>query len=58
MRVLRVRGVVVRGEAMVRGRSGREVVKRIMRVNGGMEGGGGVDDIAGCVVCCLDYLID
>ena len=52
MRVLRVRGVVVRGEAMVRGRSGSEVVKRIMRVNGGMEGGGGVDDIAGCVVCC------
>lgn len=40
MRVWRVCGVVVRGEAMVRGRSGREVVKRIMRVRGGMEGGG------------------
>ena len=54
MRVLRVRGVVVRGEAMVRGRSGREVVKRTMRVNGWMEGGGGVDDIAGCCSLLLD----
>lgn len=45
-------GVVVRGEAMVRGRSGREVVKRIMRVRGGMEGGGGVEDIVVCLVDC------
>ncbi len=47
MRVLRVVGVVVRGAVMVRGRSGREVVKRIMRVRGGMEGGGEVDGIVG-----------
>ncbi len=29
----------------MRGRSGREVVKRIMRVRGGIEGGGGMEDI-------------
>ena len=45
IRRVSVRGVVVRGEAMVRGRSGSGVVKRIMRVRGGMEGGGGVEDI-------------
>lgn len=42
IRAQRVVGVVRCGEAMVRGRSGREVVKRIMRVRGGMEGGGEV----------------
>ena len=45
MRVLSVLGVVVRGAGMVRGRSGRDVVKRIMRMRGGMEGGGGAEDI-------------
>ena len=45
MRVLRVSGVVVRGVAMVRGRSGRDVEKRIMRVRGGMGGGRVAEDI-------------
>lgn len=53
MRVLRVVGVVLRGAVMLSGRSGREVVKRIMRVRGGMEGGGGVDDIVVVVVVCM-----
>ena len=39
MRVERVEGVVRRGWGMRRGRSGREVVKRIMRFRGGMVGG-------------------
>ena len=51
IRVERVVGVVVRGEGMVRGRSGSEVVKRIMRVRGGIEGGGGV--VVGIVVCLV-----
>lgn len=44
--VARVSGVVRRGWEMMRGRSGREVVKRIMRVRGGM-GGGVVEGIVG-----------
>lgn len=52
IRVKRVVGVVVRGEGMGRGRSGREVVKRIMRVRDGIEGGGGVV-VVDIVVCCL-----
>ncbi len=40
MRVERVIGVVVRGEGMVRGRSGMEVVNRITSVRGEEEGGG------------------
>lgn len=35
---------------MVRGRSGREVVKRIMRVRGGIEGGGGAEVMVVCLV--------
>lgn len=41
MSVESVMGVVVRGEGMVRGRSGMEVVNRIMRVRGGDGGGEG-----------------
>ena len=37
MRVESVVGVVVRGLETVRGRSGREVVKRMIRVRGDME---------------------
>ncbi len=40
IRVESVIGVVVRGEGMVRGRSGMEVVNRIMSVRGEKEGGG------------------
>ena len=46
MRVERVVGVVRRGWGMVRGRSGMEVVKRIMRFRGGMVGCGGEDEEA------------
>lgn len=41
MRVESVMGVVVRGEGIVRGRSGLEVVNRIVRVRGGNGGGEG-----------------
>ena len=51
MRVLSVMGVVVRGWVMVRGRSGSDVVKRMMRVRGGMEEGGAVEDIVVCMMC-------
>ncbi len=46
MSVERVVGVVRRGWGMVRGRSGMEVVKRIMRFRGGMVGGEGEDEEA------------
>lgn len=46
MRVKSVIAVVVRGEGMVSGRSGMEVVKRIMRVRGGKDGGEGEEAIA------------
>ncbi len=46
MSVERVVGLVRRGWGMVRGRSGMEVAKRIMRFRGGMVGGEGEDEEA------------
>ena len=45
MRVERIKGVVERGEEMVSGRSGSEVVKRTIKVSGGSEGGDGKDEV-------------
>ena len=46
MRVERVVGVVRLGWGMVRGRSGMDVVKRIMRFRGRVVGGEGEDEEA------------
>lgn len=56
MRVWRVCGVVVRGEAMLRGRSGREVVKRIIRVSGGMGMGDGWGVVEGIALVFVLYV--
>lgn len=51
MRVESVVGVDFRGDGMVRGRSGMEAVKRIMRLRGVRKGEEGEEVMAGGVAC-------